>query len=97
VKQIFMFLALLGPVSSAFATEAAYRCADGTVVRAIFSGSAQAGSVRLMFSGQRRPLILAQAPSADGGRYDDGKTEFWIKGKTARLTRAGAATECNTP
>jgi len=22
--------------------------------------------------------------------------EFWIKGKTARLTRAGAVTECKT-
>ena len=37
-----------------------------------------------------------QVPSADGGRYQDDVTEFWIKGQTARLTRAGATTECTT-
>jgi membrane-bound inhibitor of C-type lysozyme len=40
--------------------------------------------------------MLPQALSADGGRYADGDMEFWIKGKTARLTRAGVATDCAT-
>jgi membrane-bound inhibitor of C-type lysozyme len=96
VKQFFVCLVAVAPIGPAFATEAAYRCADGTAVRAVFSPPGPTGSVRLMFSGQR-PLVLSQTLSADGGRYDDGKTEFWIKGKTARLTRAGVATQCNTP
>jgi len=97
MKLIFICVALVGSASSALATEAAYRCADGSVVRAVFSSPAATGSVRLTFRGQGRSVTLPQALSADGGRYDDGKMEFWIKGKTARLTRAGAATECKTP
>jgi hypothetical protein len=54
------------------------------------------GSVRLTFAGKGGNVSLPQAPSADGGRYADGGMEFWIKGKTARLTRAGAVTECKT-
>jgi hypothetical protein len=30
--------------------------------------------------GSSKNQILPQAHSADGGRYSDGKTEFWIKG-----------------
>ena len=89
-------LALAGPVSSASAAEAAYRCADGTAVRAVFSAPGPTGSVRLTFAGKGANVTLPQAPSADGGRYADSGMEFWIKGKTARLTRAGAVTECNT-
>jgi membrane-bound inhibitor of C-type lysozyme len=96
MKVISACLALVGPVSSAWAAEAAYRCTDGTAVRAVFSAPGPAGSVRLAFAGQRLPVILPQAPSADGGRYYDGDVEFWIKGKTARLTRTGAMTECKT-
>jgi membrane-bound inhibitor of C-type lysozyme len=96
MKLILACLALVGPASSALAAEAAYRCADGTAVRAAFSAPGPAGSVRLAFAGQRLPVILPQAPSADGGRYYDGNVEFWIKGKTARLTRAGTVTECKT-
>jgi membrane-bound inhibitor of C-type lysozyme len=40
--------------------------------------------------------MLPQALSADGGRYAGGDMEFWIKGNMARLTRAGAATDCTT-
>jgi membrane-bound inhibitor of C-type lysozyme len=97
MKLIFVCIALIGAAGSAFATEATYRCADGTMVRAVFSPPGPTGSVRLMFRGQRGAVTLPQALSADGGRYDDGKAEFWIKGKAARLTRAGAATECKTP
>ena len=96
VKLILACLASVGTVSSASATEAAYRCADGTAVHALFGAPGPTGSVRLTFAGKGASISLPQAPSADGGRYADSGMEFWIKGKTARLTRAGAATECNT-
>jgi membrane-bound inhibitor of C-type lysozyme len=94
MRSIIACLALLGPVSSAFAVETVYRCADGTSLMAIFSAPGPTGTVRLTFAGQARHLKLPQVPSADGGRYADGATEFWIKGNAARLTRKGAATEC---
>jgi len=96
MKLTLACLALFGPVSSALATEAAYRCADGTAVRAVFSVLGSTGSVRLTFAGKRGAVTLSQAASADGGRYADSDMEFWIKGKTARFTRAGVATECKT-
>ena len=96
MKLILACLALFGPLSSALATEAAYRCADGTAVRAVFSAPGSTGSVRLTFAGKRGAVTLSQAASADGGRYADSDVEFWIKGNTARFTRAGVATECKT-
>jgi membrane-bound inhibitor of C-type lysozyme len=95
MKLILTCIMLIGPVSSALAAEASYRCADGTAVRAVFSAPGPTGSVQL-FARQAKPVVLPQALSADGGRYADGDVEFWIKGKTARLTRAGAATDCTT-
>jgi membrane-bound inhibitor of C-type lysozyme len=97
MKLILACLVFLSPVSSVWAASAAYRCADGTALRAGFSAPGPAGSVRLTFSGQRSSITLPQVPSADGGRYQDGTVEFWIKGKTAQLTRAGVTTECRTP
>jgi membrane-bound inhibitor of C-type lysozyme len=32
--------------------------------------------------------------SADGGRYANGKVEFWIRGKGATLTRNGGSETC---
>jgi membrane-bound inhibitor of C-type lysozyme len=96
MKWVWACLVLVGPASSASAADAAYRCADGTAVRAVFSDPGPMGSVQLTFGRKSAAVTLPQAPSADGGRYADGGTEFWIKGKTARLTRAGAATECKT-
>jgi membrane-bound inhibitor of C-type lysozyme len=96
MKLILACLALVGPVSSALASEAASRCADGTRARAVFSDPGPAGAVRLTFAGKAGAVALPQAPSADGGRYADGTMEFWIKGKTARLTRAGVTTDCTT-
>jgi membrane-bound inhibitor of C-type lysozyme len=96
MKLILACLALIGPASSALATEAAYRCADGTAVRAAFSPPGPDGSVRLTFTGTKGAVTLPQALAADGGRYADAGIEFWIKGKTARLTRAGATTDCKT-
>jgi len=96
MKPILTCIMLMGPVTSAWATEANYRCADGTTVRAVFSAPGQAGSVQLTFARRAKPVVLRQALSADGGRYTGGDMEFWIKGKTAHLTRAGAATDCTT-
>jgi membrane-bound inhibitor of C-type lysozyme len=96
MKLILTCIMLIGPVGSALATEASYRCADGTAVKAVFSTPGPSGSVQLTFARKAKPVVLPQALSADGGRYADGDMEFWIKGKTARLTRAGAATDCAT-
>lgn len=95
MKLILAGLALIATVNSASATEAAYRCADGTSLRAVFSAPGPAGSVRLTFAG-KQAVTLPQVLSADGGRYAEGNVEFWIKGNTARLTRAGAETQCKT-
>lgn len=93
---ILACLVSIGSATSASAASASYRCSDGTAVRAVFHGLGQTGSVQLSFAGQGRPVTIPQAPSADGGRYAGGGTEFWIKGTTARLTRQGATTECRT-
>src|ERR1700761_24183 len=93
---ILASLVAIGSATSASAASASYRCSDGTAVRAVFHGLSQTGSVQLSFAGQGRPITLRQAPSADGGRYVGGGTEFWIKGTTAQLTRKGAVTECRT-
>lgn len=93
--KAFLVVALMGVTSSALATEASYSCANGTMVRAIFSAPGPKGSVQLEFAGGKR-VVLPQAMSADGGRYAGHGTEFWIKGKTARLTRSSTRTECTT-
>jgi membrane-bound inhibitor of C-type lysozyme len=96
MRWIIVFVALIGPAGSAFATSTVYRCENGTVVRAAFSAPGPTDSVRLTFAGRARPVTLPQVLSADGGRYADGAVEFWIKGNAARLTRAGAPTYCRT-
>lgn len=96
MKLILTCVLLMGPVSSASAIEVNYRCADGTAVNAVFSAPGQPGSVQLTFSRSAKSVELPQVLSADGGRYADRDVEFWIKGKTARLTRAGAVTDCTT-
>jgi membrane-bound inhibitor of C-type lysozyme len=96
MKLILTCIVLMGPASSALAAEAHYHCTDGTVLNAVFSTPGQAGSVQLTFARKAKSIALPQVLSADGGRYADGGMEFWIKGKTARLTRAGTATDCVT-
>jgi membrane-bound inhibitor of C-type lysozyme len=82
-----------GPVG---ATEVRYGCADGTQLTASFSAPGDGpGSARLSFSDATSVITLPQVLSADGGRYADERTEFWIKGNGARLTRAGVATTCS--
>jgi membrane-bound inhibitor of C-type lysozyme len=85
-------LAFAGPV---LATEVRYACASGTRLTATFpTPRATNGSVTLVFAGSLQKAVLPQVPSADGGRYADAHTEFWIKGRSATLTRAGILTTC---
>ena len=51
MRLLYASVALIGPVSSAFATETLYRCPDGTAVQAVFSAPGLTGTVRLTFSG----------------------------------------------
>src|SRR5262249_44744992 len=94
MKLMLALLALIVPATATLAAEAAYRCADGTSVRAAFSPPGPEGSVRLTYARHRPPVMLPQVLSADGGRYANRDTEFWIKGRTARLTRGASATQC---
>ena len=72
---------------------ARYTCKDGTKLTAAFVTTP--GSVTLTRA-DGSALTLPQVVSADGGRYADASTEFWIKGQGASLTIAGKATTCTT-
>lgn len=86
----------LGALAAAAATKATYKCQDGARLMATFvDGASGSGGVELAFSGGET-INVPQAPSADGGRYAGGGVEFWIKGRSATLTRAGRATTCET-
>ncbi|MGC1305223.1 MAG: MliC family protein [Caulobacteraceae bacterium] len=88
-----MILAFAGP---AHATEARYQCSGGAKLTARFSPpNAKTGRVALRFDTGRR-IVLPQVMSADGGRYADKDTEFWIKGRSATLTRGGRSETCST-
>lgn len=96
----FRYVAItLGILASggANATEAHYRCTGGARVAAQFSPPDTANrQVALTFDGSQSSIVLPQALSADGGRYVGDGIEFWIKGRTATLTRAGASETCVT-
>lgn len=80
--------------SQAYAIEARYECSGGTRLTAQFSPpNTQTGSVTLTFD-RGREIILPQVVSADGGRYAGEGIEFWIKGRSATLTRAGGSETC---
>lgn len=87
-------LALGGP---ALATEAQYECSGGERLTARFFSSPfgpEGGSVRLTFK-PGREITLPQVMSADGGRYAGNGVEFWIKGRSATLTRNGGSETCS--
>jgi membrane-bound inhibitor of C-type lysozyme len=82
---------------AAHASEANYHCSGGPRVAAQFSPpNAANGQVALTFDGSKSRIVLPQAISADGGRYAGDGIEFWIKGRTATLTRGGAGETCTT-
>jgi membrane-bound inhibitor of C-type lysozyme len=83
-------------IGNAEATEASYECSKGTRLTAQFSPPSDSyGRVALTFA-PGRTITLPQAASADGGRYADGDMEFWIKGRSATLTRNGSSESCTT-
>jgi membrane-bound inhibitor of C-type lysozyme len=87
-------IAVFAP-DAAQAIEARYRCRNGVTLTATFVNSAGApGAVALAFGKNGGAITLPQVVSADGGRYADADTEFWIKGRGATLTRAGRSTTC---
>jgi membrane-bound inhibitor of C-type lysozyme len=91
------FILALALAGSAHATTVSYSCDDGTTLTAVFSPpDALPGSVELAYADSSRTIKLPQVLSADGGRYADDNTEFWIKGRDARLTRARATTACKS-
>lgn len=87
--------AALGLATPALADiTATFHCADGASFDAIFTPpTAPKGQVTLRYP-TGKSLVLPQALSADGGRYADSTTEFWVKGNGARLTVNGSETQC---
>lgn len=72
----------------------AYRCEDGTELTVAYLRFIRLHAARLVIDG--KTIVLPQRRSADGGRYARGGIEFWIKGRSARLTRGKQTTECQT-
>lgn len=88
-------LCLAGLNSSAAAAEGVrYVCSDKTELTVMFHASP--GSADLVFDGSQKKMTLPQVLSADGARYADGSTEFWIKGRDASLTRGQNKTTCKS-
>lgn len=91
------FAALLAAASPAHAIEARYVCDKGARITVQFSPPAMAlGRATLTFARSGEKVVLPQVMSADGGRYANSQIEFWIKGKSARLTRDGKVQTCKT-
>jgi len=92
IRKIFcavVCLALLSPAG--WATEAsviktAFRCKDGTVFAAKFDNDAS--TLTLEFPGGAR-VVLAQAISGSGIRYEGGGYEFYGKGSWGNVVRPG--------
>lgn len=80
--------------SAVAAQEASYVCDDRTELTATFRTDPNVAD--LAFKGSDKHERLPQVPSADGGRYAAGDTEFWIKGRQATLTRGATKTVCET-
>ena len=73
-----------------------YICEDGTRLAIAYSApGATPGTAVLRILGTGKEIKLEQAPSADGGRYTGGSTEFWDKGQTASYTQDGTALNCH--
>lgn len=79
------------------ANEVKYRCADGSRLTVQFTAPGDGvGMAFMVFAVSGDAYSLPLAPSGDGSRYSDGSTEFWITGKSAKLTRDRSSTTCET-
>ena len=87
-------VAVLAIGAPSYATEARYTCSGGDTFTADFPPPDAAKGVAKLSFGMGRELTLPQVLSADGGRYANGDTEFWIKGRSATLTRNGVKETC---
>ncbi len=86
---------LIGPAVSATAQKSfTYRCDDGTKLTVSYLRFIRLQAARLTIDG--KTVILPQRRSADGGRYARGSIQFWIKGRSATLTRQGKTANCET-
>lgn len=95
IRGVAALALVIAATTASLATEASYSCDGGTKLTAIFSPvGTTPGNVELLFAGEDGDTVLPQALSADGGRYAEGDTEFWIKGNSATLTRAGKTETC---
>lgn len=95
LRLFVAFLAIAVGAPAAMAMEPVhYVCSDKTELTATFHMSP--GAAELLFAGSGETMNLPQAPSADGGRYVKGDTEFWIKGRDATLTRGDSRTTCKS-
>jgi len=72
----------------------ASRCEDGTELTVAYLRFIRLQAARLTIDG--KTIVLPQRRSASGGRYARGGVEFWIKGRSAMLTRQGKTTTCET-
>jgi len=94
---LLALVALTTFAEAAQATEANFGCDDGEQVHARFSDpGVSPGFVVLTIAGAPDKIRLPQVMSADGGRYAEGDTEFWVKGKGATLSRGDDTTACET-
>lgn len=81
---------------AAQAATASYQCSGGTRLTANFSPPGANNSHVVINSSDDGKVTLPQQLSADGGRYANGRMEFWIKGNSATLTRDGRSETCHT-
>ncbi|MGI9387929.1 MAG: MliC family protein [Methyloligellaceae bacterium] len=84
-----IFLAPLSLASSAqenAVIKTAFRCDDGTVFGATFDNNAETLTVEFP---NTDPIVLKQAPSGSGIRYEGNGYEFYGKGKWGNVVRPG--------
>lgn len=98
LRVSIVVLTILGAMTNAsYAAKATYVCSGGTKLTAIFSEpTTPPGNVVLSIVGAPKAIKLPQVMSADGGRYQQGDMEFWIKGRDATLNRRGTSETCRT-
>jgi membrane-bound inhibitor of C-type lysozyme len=70
----------------------AYRCSDGSTVKANYTE--RPGNVVLIL-GKFDSVVLPAVEAASGNKYQKGKMLFWTKGASARLKLGGREVTCD--